>query len=465
MIEKFFNGFFGRQSICLLGFGREGKSTFGALRRYLPGNKIIIADVNDQTENNFQKEFDQKENVVFFCGKHYTSGLKEADLIIKSPGVSLKSLKEDGVTEEYNYLSQTEIFLRLFREQIVGVTGTKGKSTTVSLIYAILKNANRNVLLVGNIGVPPFDLLDKITDETSIVFEMSSHQLHTVKQSPGIAVLLNIFQDHLDHYDSFEEYQQAKLNIARWQKQGDKFIFNAGNNLLSQLILDIRTPATIYGLNSRDNKYNRVFCKDDGFYIEHGQKSYFLEDICKERRLQGDHNLINIGAAVTAAFVLGVSSDDIRTTVASFSGLPHRLEFVRELRGVRYYNDSISTIPEATIEALKTFQNVGTLLLGGFDRGIDYSILVDYLVENPVESIIFTGRAGKRIRKEFLSKASVKCKIDIILVDDFESAVKKAVEVSLPGKVCLLSPAAASYDMFKNFEERGEKFKQMIVAI
>jgi len=467
MTEAFFHRFFGRQSICLLGFGREGKSTFRALQKYLPFNKIIIADANGQIQETFLKEFGQQKNVEIFCGKRYTMGLKKADVIIKSPGVSLKSLREDGVDDGIGYLSQTEIFLRLYRNQIIGVTGTKGKSTTVSLIYAILKEAGRDVLLVGNIGVPPFDLIQEVKHNSVIVFEMSSHQLHTVSLSPGIAVLLNIFQDHLDHYDSYEEYQQAKINIARWQQPEDTFIYNAGNELLNTLISGLMTPASVFALNSVNDDFNNVYCKDGGLFIgqKHEQEkvSYFIPKICKERLLQGEHNLVNIAAAATVSFVLGISDDNIRKTVATFTGLPHRLEFIKELNGVRYYNDSISTIPEATIEALKTFQNVETLLLGGFDRGIDYSILVDYLGKNPVDNIIFIGRAGERIRREFLAAAPDKKDHNTFWFRDFESAVKKALEVSQPGNVCLLSPAAASYDMFKNFEERGEKFRQMIL--
>jgi UDP-N-acetylmuramoylalanine--D-glutamate ligase len=463
MTETFFHDLFGQQSICLLGFGREGRSTFRTLQKYLTFNKFIIADANDNTKEIFLKEFGHQVNVEFFCGKQYTSGLEKADVVIKSPGVSIKSLKKDGVVEGYNYLSQTEIFLRLYRKQIIGVTGTKGKSTTVSLIYTILKQANRDVLLVGNIGVPPFDLLEEINKDTVIVFEMSSHQLHTVKLSPGIAVLLNIFQDHLDYYDSYEDYQQSKLNITRWQQPGDTFVFNAGNELLNTIFNEIESPATIISLNPGNNQSNKVYCKDDGICIELGQKSHFISRICRERLLQGSHNLLNIAAAATVAFIMGIPDDDIRKTVATFSGLPHRLEFVKEIKGVRYYNDSISTIPEATIEALKTFQNVKTLLVGGFDRGIDYSILIDYLGKNPVDNIIFIGEAGKRIRQELLANFTGKKDSVTFWHGNFESAVNNAMEVSLPGTVCLLSPAAASYDMFKNFEERGDKFRKMIL--
>jgi UDP-N-acetylmuramoyl-L-alanine---L-glutamate ligase len=462
MIHSFFKDFFGEKNICLLGFGREGRTSYLALRKYSPNNTIYIADLNPEVQESFIREFGTPANVSFFCGVNYQDAIRKADIILKSPGISPKSLNSEDIDRK-KIFSQTDIFLRLFRNQIIGVTGTKGKSTTVSLIYHIFNLAGRNVLLAGNIGIPPFELLEKVEPDTTIVYEMSSHQLENICISPAMAILLNIFQEHLDHYDSYKDYQLAKMNIALWQQESDIFICNQANPVLRDLLQELNCPGIYYALNGLSSKGRGISFTQKDLVINHGDGSHVIENVCESRKLKGEHNLINISAASLAAHIWGVGDEYIRKAVESFNGLPHRLEFIREWMGVKYYNDSISTIPEATIEALKTFPDVSTLLLGGFDRGIDYTILVDYLLINPLPNIIFIGKAGERILNAYKQhgKQSSTC----FWFDDFGMAVKKAVSVSSPGGICLLSPAAASYDMFKNFEERGNTFRQLVLGL
>ncbi len=457
-VQEYFENKFAGKTICLLGFGREGKSGYRALRKFLPDLKVNISDSNPKCRDEFISEFGNDTNVIFYCGEDYLKSLAQSDVIIKSPGISLKVLTGNSFSAKIT--SQTEIFLELFRDQVIGVTGTKGKSTTVSLLYKVLKNSGRDVLLCGNIGVPPLDYLDQINPETYLVFEMSSHQLENIRVSPKVAVLLNIFQEHLDHYKSYRDYQLAKYNIARWQKPGDIFIWNGKNEILRGLVSEfpVESGQMVIHCNPGDKAGAR--CQDNHLIIDDGSGEICFENFCGRRKLPGEHNLTNILAAAMAAYIKGVDPEIIRKTTETFEGLPHRLEYIGERNGAYYYNDSISTIPESTIEALKTVPNVHTLLLGGFDRGVDYSLLVSYLENFPVKKIVFIGKAGQRIARELFAPEDL---IKAMIFDDFKIAVKAAMKITPSGAICLLSPAAASYDMFRNFEQRGEKFRQMIL--
>ncbi len=457
-IQEYFKAKFSGKTICLLGFGREGKSSYRALRHFVNDINIIVSDSNPRCKDEFTAEFGVDSNVRFYCGEGFLNPIIQSDIIIKSPGVSLKVLTGFDVASKIT--SQTELFLELFRDQVIGVTGTKGKSTTVSLLYKILKNAGKDTLLGGNIGVPPLDFLDKITPETLLVFEMSSHQLENIRVSPKLAVLLNVFQEHLDHYESYRDYQLAKFNIARWQKPGDVFICNGENEILRGLLSEYPLESTQMIIHYNPSDKSGARFQDNHLIIDDGSGEICFENFCHRRKLPGEHNLTNILAAAMAAYIKGIDPEIIRKTTEAFEGLPHRLEYIGERYGARFYNDSISTIPESTIEALKTFPDVYTLLLGGFDRGVDYSSLVSYLQNHPVKKILFLGKAGQRIAKELLSLDELNV---AMLFQDFESAVKAAINITPIGAICLLSPAAASYDMFRNFEHRGEKFRQMIL--
>lgn len=462
MIQSFFQQVFKDKSVCILGFGREGKSTYHALQKYAPDTRIIIADSNSKVAEAFEAEFGARGNVSFLCGAHYLDALPLADIIMKSPGISLKNLPNPGVLD---LRSQTDVFLNLFRHQVIGITGTKGKSTTTSLLYHIFKTAGRKVLLAGNIGIPPFELFNEITPDATIVYEMSSHQLQNISVSPHTAVLLNIFQEHLDHYNSYKEYQLAKMNIARWQESTDTFIVNHANAALKELLAEVECSGQRYFLNGKTEPGNGVMFREDDLIIHQNNQTHLIQNIKKNRRLQGEHNLVNIAAACLAAHIQGIGDADIAGAVSSFQGLAHRLEFIREWKGIKFYNDSISTIPEATIEAIKTFPTVNTLLLGGYDRGIDYTLLVEFLQLRPVEHLIFIGEAGARILRQYKQQVAEQNRSACYSFNVFEPAMEKAAQVSKAGSVCLLSPAASSYDMFENFEERGNAFRRYVLSL
>ncbi len=456
-MNELIKSLFEHKSLALLGFGREGRSTYNLVRKVLPHKTITIIDENDSIRNDSVLKDDP--NLLFITGKDCMQFIGDFDVAVKSPGIASNTLPQKS--NKVTITSQTDIFLQRYGRQSIGITGTKGKSTTSSLVFHILKNAGMNTMLVGNIGIPPFDCIDAIKPESIIVIELSSHQLEYISHAPHIAVLLNLFQEHLDHYYTYEEYQSAKFNIGKYQEAGDYFIYNMDNETLGKLLE-----------KSGKQKYKSIaFSLEAGTSCELKINNQWIElhldnevvrtyNTSENQPLKGHHNLYNIMAAAASCYLSGVSPDQISTGIKSFIGLEHRIEPVGNYAGIVWYNDSIATIPEATIEAVKTLQRVDTLILGGFDRKIEYTILYPFLAASGISNIIFVGEAGARMKSEF-SKYKVK-NINFFSASDYNQVVELASKVTGKGKICLLSPAAASYDMFKNFEERGNTFKKNV---
>ncbi len=450
--------FFKNRIICVLGFGREGRSTCRLLADLVPGAKVNICDRDErarEASEGSEKGIDSR----FFLGKNYLEGVRGSDVIIKSPGIPFSELS--GIAGDIIITSQTDLFLRMFRDQVIGVTGTKGKSTTTSLVFEILKKAGRKVLIAGNIGVPCFDLIGSVDRDTEIVFEMSSHQLQGIKISPRIAVLLNIFQEHLDHYSSYKEYRDAKLNIIRWQTRGDYHIFDAGCTEIASAIAEVRPVSSAVALSGRDIPGNSVYAGNGDIVVNIDGRSKVYRNMSNERLIPGKHNLVNISAAVAISTILNVCENTVASVVAGFRGLPHRLEFAGEFSGVRYYNDSISTIPESAIAAIETLPETRTIILGGKDRGVDYSRMISFLSGSVLENVLLIGDAGKRMMSLIRQEPGFSHR-NVMLLDSFDDAVSKAVTLTPKNSVCLLSPAAPSYDEFRDFEERGDRFKSLV---
>jgi UDP-N-acetylmuramoyl-L-alanine---L-glutamate ligase len=457
MFGDFFRLTFEGRRIAILGFGLEGRSTYRHIRKLWPGMHLNICDRNRNVSQSDEYKFACPGD-SWFLGDDYLKGLENADIIVKSPGISFKELQ--GVSKA-RMTSQTELFLNVFREQVVGITGTKGKSTTSSLLYHILIAADKHALLAGNIGTPCFELLDKINEDTIIVFEMSSHQLENIEVSPHIAILLNIFREHLDHYDSYDAYKEAKMNIARWQKEGDLLFYNSDNHEADKLVSGLMIDTTLFPMRLSPGKGNGVWYDDADLLLSGNGLHRCFPDIANRRLLPGVHNLLNISAAAGAAALLDVPDEIITDSVAAFRGLPHRMEYVGTFDGVNYYNDSIATIPEAAMEALKSLPDTSVLILGGKDRGLHYEALIDFLAAGQLEIILFTGETASRMHKLTKDHPGFKSK-ECMLANSFEDAVKLACRMAPAGSTVLLSPAAASYDMFRDFKERGERFKELV---
>ncbi len=430
------------KKILILGYGREGKSTYQFIRKHFPDKLVGIYDRNAIKE--------ELHNAVIHGGEAFHEILPEYDLVIKSPGIVL-NITDSTILERIT--SQTDLFLDFYRTQTIGITGTKGKSTTASLLYHILQESGKDAILVGNIGIPVFDMLEKIGENTKVVYELSSHQLEYVTHSPQIGVLLNIFQEHLDHYGTFEKYIAAKENIFRFQQKGDLFIYNREF---------VKDEAEI-----KANKITITNTKEAADAVVKENKIYYqgqaIEIQEEDILLKGQHNLYNIGAAYVVAKVCGVTKEEFASALKTFQPLPHRMEYVAEIAGVKFYNDSISTICETTIQAALSIKNIDTVILGGMDRGIDYEPLVDFLVASDIRNIILMPDTGYRISKLMKSSEKKLNEHNLLMVANVEEAVRAAKKETMPGKTCLFSPAAASYGFFKNFEERGEVFKRLVL--
>ena len=411
--------------ILIAGFGREGKSTLRFLQQYMPDAIVGIADKN---ESAFQDV--DKERYDLFFGDDYLRAASDYDIVIKTPGISVKDVDIDLSLIS----SQTDLFLEAYHNQVIGVTGTKGKSTTSSLIYHLLKESGNDVILAGNIGIPILDCVSDINERTIVVYELSAHQLQFINRSPHVGILLNVFEEHLDHFGTFEKYKDAKVNVLRYMDDSDIAVVNQST------------------VNSQQSTVAKR-CVDfesydfDGYNIDWDQIP-----------LLGEHNKRNVKAALCACKSYGLLIENLISHLYTFKSLEHRQEFVGVFNGVKFFNDSISTIPQATIAALQTIKNVNFLLLGGFDRGIDYEPLVTYLKDNVLPCILITGQAGQTINAK-LQEAGYKG--NVLEYTDMESAFEIIGNLAKNGDVCLLSPAAASYDRYKNFEERGRVFKEL----
>lgn len=427
--------------ILILGFGKEGIDNYLALRKLFPEKVLGIADKKTK------KEFDKKTKALLekdkklksYFGKNYLGKAGEYDLIVKTPGISPKEL---GSLDSLKITTQTEIFFDNFPGLIIGITGTKGKGTASSLIYEILKNAGLPVFLGGNIGKPVFQYLLKSKPGDVFVYELSSHQLQNLKKSPPIAVFLNLFPDHLDYYRDFQEYRKAKANITIHQTKNDFLIYNSNDQKVRAMARKSRARKIPFSL---------------------GRKKYLFKTIKPEDiNLKGDFNLSNVMAAVETAEIFQIEPAFVRQAVKRFRGLPHRLEFVGRHKGIEFYNDSMSTIPEVSVAALAAFPKgqVGTLMVGGSDKGSDYSQLAKKIIACGVENVAVLGKGTGQTIASLIGKLKTKSKPKIFFIDSMEKAVGIAFSKTKKGKVCLLSPGSASFNIFKDYQDRGNQFKK-----
>lgn len=408
--------------ILIAGYGREGRSSHDLIAKLCPSASVTVADGNENIRREASAGF---------------------DMIIKSPGIPMSVF--DGCCERNSITSQSDIFLQVYGDQTVGITGTKGKSTTSTLIHHVLVQSGYHSILAGNIGIPLFDILPQMDSETTVVAELSCHQLESIHCGPHIAVLLNLFQEHLDHYRDYLDYQMAKMQIGLQQCENDYFFYSSDNNDLNARVAENRAAL-------RTNV--------EPFNLDSALRSPLST---LNSPLAGNHNLTNTYVAWQVVSLLGVSEKQFAEALASFKPLEHRMERVGTVDGVTYYNDSISTIPAACIAAVNALPDVVTLIVGGFDRGIDYQPLADFLSDSHINSIAFTGAAGRRVLS-LMSPEAINSR-NVITEDDYTKIVSWCASVTPKGASCLLSPAAASYDAFKNFEQRGSVFKQLVRSI
>ncbi len=440
--------FLKNKKIMILGFGVEGKSTYSFIRKYFPNIPLVISYSSKDFENE-QEYLNKDKNLKFYTGKDYLKEIENFDIILKSPGVSFKGIDTSKFINKVT--SQLELFLEYIDCYTIGITGTKGKSTTSSLIYEMLIQQNKKAILLGNIGIPIFDHIEEVTNDMIVVIEMSSHGLEYIKKSPNISILLNIYEEHLDHYESLEKYIEAKFNIFKYQKDNDICIYNSDNELMNK-----------YNYNYKKNSFSITMTQDDSKSIYLLKEKVYYKGECiynsnDTRNLKGKHNLNDIMFVLAVSIILKLDLNKTIKTINQFKTLEHRMEFVGNYDGVDYYNDSIATIPESTINCIEALEKVNTIILGGNDRGIDLTGFINYLNNTKIENIICLPKTG-----EYIYNGLDKENRNVILVKNLEEAVMDAKKLTKKGMICVLSPAASSYGYFKNFKERGEKFKELV---
>ncbi len=393
------------KKILILGYGKEGKATFKFLKAKFPEIKVQVAD---QTMD-----------------KNYLERQKEFDLVIKTPGISRRLVT-------IPYTTATNIFFANCKNMIIGVTGSKGKSTTSSLIHHFLMTAGLKSNLIGNIGHPALEnMLSPITPQDIFVFELSSYQLEDINYSPHISLILNLFPEHLDYHSNLDNYYNSKQNIFSKSTKKDYYIYNPRYTILKNWA----RKAPCIALPIEEN-------------IPIDQS---------DTPLLGSHNFENIKAALTVGSLIGLNKKNMMNALKSFKPLPHRLQNIGTHKKITFYDDAISTAPESTIAAIEALKNIDTIFLGGLDRGFEFSQLAKTLIKYHIRNIVFFPNSGANILKALKSETYRLPRI--FETEKMEEAVKFAYENTAPGFICLLSTASPSYTLWKNFEEKGDQFQ------
>lgn len=442
------------KKVLVVGLGKSGLAAALFLRRR--GAHVTVSDV--RSAEALAKDIPAllEEGIMVEAGGHGLLTFRRQDLIVVSPGVPLDTpelvqVKSFGLP----VIGELELAARFLEGKMVAITGSNGKTTTTALLGEILKDSGVPTLVCGNIGVPVVGLIDESTPETWSVIEVSSFQLEsTVEFRPNIAVILNITPDHLDRHGSFENYAQAKERIFAKQDQNDYVVLNADNAPAAQAAS--RSSARVYWF-SVEHAVEQGAWLEDGFVVYRGAKDAAVEQVMPltEIPLKGTHNVENVLAAVVSARLAGVPAEIIRRAIEKFQAVEHRLEYVATVNGVEFYNDSKATNVDATAKAVAAFSSGVHLILGGKDKGSDYTLLTPLLRER-VSAVYTIGSAAAKIESQLRGVVSLHS------CETLEKAVSAAVSAARPGHVVLLAPACSSYDQFENYEHRGRVFKELV---
>ena len=429
-------------TIGILGLGAEGRSVLSALRRWgHTGEIIALAD---------QRSDFSADGLRWQVADQQRAGLAAVEVLIRSPGFpphhpTLQHARDAGIA----ITSATDIFVHAVREAglpLIGITGSKGKSTTATLTWRMLQAADIDAVLVGNIGVPALDHLDAIlTQRKASVFEMSSYQCHSLTRGPSIGVLLDLFPEHMDWHGGAEHYYAAKLNLAATQRSEDVFLFNR-----------------FWDTPPGPGQHRCINHRDELHYAK-GWFSRGRTRLCSDAGmlLRGVHQRRNATSAFAAAEYLGATPAHLQAAITAFSGLPHRMQDLGEFGGIRWFDDAISTAPEAAAAAIAALgAEAATLIAGGMDRGYDFAPLAAAIRASAVQTVLLMPDSG-----EAVARLLAGCDRHVESVPDLETAVARAAALTPPGRACLFSPASPSYNQFRNFKERGERFKALVCEL
>jgi UDP-N-acetylmuramoylalanine--D-glutamate ligase len=458
--------------IAILGFGVEGRSVFS----YLLKHGFSDLTVCDQ---NLELEYDFPEGVSSRLGPQYLENLTDFDIIFRSPGLHV--FRPEITKAQLAGIKITSA-IKFFIDQCpcpaIGVTGTKGKGTTSSLIYEMLKEGGKkSVFLGGNIGQSPLDFLDELKGDSLVVLELSSFQIQDLEKSPRYAVILNTTEDHLDYHADIQEYWQAKEKLLTKQHEDSLAVLNIDYPYINHYAPLVKGRLCLVSTldNERDGERGGAFIRDGKIYISKNSPSHDSNEdifVChsEEMALVGSHNLENILPATTVAHELGVSVEDIAKVIKSFKNLPHRLEEVEtKSKTVRYFNDSYSTNTQTSIAAIDSFDLPTVLIAGGFDKGLDYKEWAEKIISKPsLKAVCLMGDTTEKMQKAIEkalknTEGEVEVKLTKNLKKSFEAATKIALELGEKSKpaVVVMSPAASSFDQFKSYKQRGKEFVKL----
>lgn len=443
------------KNVLLIGLAKTGVSTIKYLSKM--GSNVVVNDIKTKEDlKEILEDLKEIENIEYILGKHIEN-IENIDLVVVSPGVPLDLPFIKNIKEKVEIIGEVELSYRLSSlPKIIGITGTNGKTTTTSLVSSIFKEAKEDVFTVGNIGNPVIDTVDVATKESVLVTELSSFQLESIDTyKPHISAILNFSEDHLNRHHTMEEYIKAKCNIYKNQDENDYLILNYDDILVRNL---------------RDTKAKKIYFSCDSI-LEKGVYLDENEDIIinidkkinlmnkNELKIRGKHNVQNAMAGIAISYIYGIDVSIIKNALKNFSGVEHRQELVKNINGITFINDSKATNPDSSIKAINSYENI-ILIAGGMDKENDFENLLEN-AKGRVKSLVLLGETSQKIKDLALKKGFD----DVNIVANMKEAVSMSYEKANEGDIVLLSPACASWDMYKSFEVRGRDFKENVNSL
>lgn len=447
------------KKVTIVGAARSGIAAAKLLKK--KGFEVFLSDAGDISGI----DHEILENIRNYGIEHefgaHSDKVYDADVVVVSPGVPQNSkVIQNSLEKGIEVVSEIEAASWYCKGKVIAITGTNGKTTTTTLIGEIFKDAGYKTFVCGNIGIAFSDIVEQTDESSIVVLETSSFQLDNIRKfKPFIAIMLNVTPDHLDRYESFEKYLESKMRIAENQNESDYFVFNYDDELVRNSSKSVHSNRTAFSLTDAVKKETQ-----EGAYLNNLDLVYYYymgeENVIDTQKLiiKGEHNVYNAMASVISAKIFGIEKEYIKKTLENFKGVEHRLEYVKELDGVKYYNDSKATNVNSVWYALKGFNEPLVLILGGKDKGNDYS-QIEKEVKQHVKHIIAIGDSKQKVYDYF------KDILPVTVAADMEDAVIKAQQNAISNDVVLLSPACASFDMFDNYEHRGRVFKDIVNSL
>ncbi|MDF2535797.1 MAG: murD [Bacillales bacterium] len=438
-----------RKKVLVLGLAKSGVAAARLLHKL--GAFVTVNDMKPLWDNANAQEL-LEEGITVICGSHPVELLDEGiELVVKNPGIPYNNpMIQKALEKEIPIITEVELAYEISEADFIAITGTNGKTTTTTLIFEMLQAGGKNPLIAGNIGTVACEVAESATKENIIVIEMSSFQLMGIQKfRPHIAIMTNLFDAHLDYHGTRKEYLKAKMNVVKNQRNNDYFIYNGRQSELKEVVGNFESNLIPFSI---DPAYSDQAFVKDGFIIFQGERIVDISKII----LPGDHSLENILCAVSASKLVGVSNQAIESVLMTFKGVKHRFQFVKELKGRKFYNDSKATNIVAASKALEAFKTSTILLAGGLDRGNEFDDLIPYLKQ--VRVLVTFGQTAPKLAR-VARDAGIE---SILVVENVEAAVPAAFEVSNEGEVILLSPACASWDQYRDFEVRGDIFVRAV---